>query len=766
MGTGQKTILFLAAASAVALMPRTTFAARQKAMGLTSGAITATNPTQHQMQLIFDPGALSLNVQAFQLGVQYDSSVLDIVPGSFMNVNPFQLDTQKGPIITPNLIDHISGSALRTATVPGDVNLFTITFQLKSDAKIDTPLRFKFGGFDATDFIRGVDTTDPNNPNNDVTFFTKDIVPTNIQGTVVQNYATYRGDSGNWSNPATWALNIVPASNSFVSLSGDAGQVQVYLDDNAKADGLASLTLDASFGRSVTLRQDLNTLGVNGTETIGDYGSGKVLMNNGFHSATNMILGNLDSALGQFDLGGGSLTVHGDEFVGFSGQGVFTQHGGSHVIGGTLHIAGNAGSKGEFDLQAGTLRAAATVNNDTFNQTGGVASLGSLSGGGSLTVAGNNTALTVTNFAQGNVMINPGGRVTVPSAAVRYTNTATNLSINGGTLDLNNHNLLTTNTSAATIRQYLINGYNADSSGNAHWNGTGGIVSTLAADASALNVNNPKFTIGYATAADNATTALGLTGNQVLVMPTIPGDATMDGLVDIGDLNVVLSNYLSGKAPRWGNGDFTYAGHTDITALNFVLSNYLQKSPYPSAVPVAHAAATGHSVVVASSEPAFSGLRAVPANTLQLIVDPTSGDVKLEGSDVKIASIQITSGGSLRAGNWKSLGSQNVAGWNDSLQGTPGALAEYDYGFASSHDSATVDGVIDYGNIFLAGAPQDLIFQYGVVNPDGVTLSTVSGVVSYAVPEPASLSLLALGAMGLFARRRGGNVGYSSKASE
>jgi fibronectin-binding autotransporter adhesin len=375
--------------------------------------------------------------------------------------------------------------------------------------------------------------------------------------------------------------------------------------------------------------------------------------------------------------------------------------------------------------------------------------------GGTLAIGAGTTPTKLTVSGLGT--INSGGTLQFAQTATRVTNSIDTLSINGsGVLDLNNHNLLT-NTPAATVRQYLTNGYNADGSGIGRWNGTGGISSSLAAAAYMANPLNPKFSVGYATVADNATTHLGLTGNQVLVKPTIPGDATLDGLVDIGDLNVVLSNYLSGNPARWGTGDFTYAGRTDITDLNIVLSNYFATSPYPSA---ASSAATPSAKTATSSAATLTGTPVassatsapVTANTVELDVDPVTGDAKLNGNGAKIASIQITSNGHLVPLSWNSLGDQGVPNWTDATDRTTTGLAEYDFKFNTKHDSKLINGVIDYGNIFSPGAAQDLVFQYGLVQPDGTTLSTITGNVVYA-PEPTSLSLLGLGAIGLLKRR-------------
>jgi autotransporter family porin len=489
---------------------------------------------------------------------------------------------------------------------------------------------------------------------------------------------------------------------------------------------------------------------------VGNLGLGLLTQSGGSINTKDLIVGSQRTSTGTFQLSGGTLNSTGLEAIGSSGVGTFNQNGGVHTASGTMSISNLSGGNGVYNLMDGVLNTAAIVNKGNLNISGGVASLGKVSGSGTTTISGNIT-VQANALSQSRLTISDLTTLQLNTSPTRVTNTISSLELNtGGSLDLNNHNLLT-NTPAATVRQYLTNGYNADGSGIGRWNGTGGISSSLAAAAYVANPLNPKFSVGYATVADNATTHLGLTGNQVLVKPTIPGDATLDGLVDIGDLNVVLSNYLSGNPARWGTGDFTYAGRTDITDLNIVLSNYFATSPYPSA---ASSAATPSAKTATSSAATLTGTPVassatsapVTANTVELDVDPVSGDVKLNGNGAKIASIQITSNGHLVPLSWNSLGDQGVPNWTDATDRTTTGLAEYDFKFNTKHDSKLINGVIDYGNIFSPGAAQDLVFQYGLVQPDGTTLSTITGNVVYA-PEPTSLSLLGLGAIGLLKRR-------------
>ena len=74
----------------------------------------------------------------------------------------------------------------------------------------------------------------------------------------------------------------------------------------------------------------------------------------------------------------------------------------------------------------------------------------------------------------------------------------------------------------------------------------------------------------------------------LLLRPAIPGDANLDGRVDINDLTLVLSN-LGQTGASWLTGDFTGDGTVNLNDLTIVLANLGQSlgssAPKPTAVP-------------------------------------------------------------------------------------------------------------------------------------------------------------------------------------
>ena len=54
----------------------------------------------------------------------------------------------------------------------------------------------------------------------------------------------------------------------------------------------------------------------------------------------------------------------------------------------------------------------------------------------------------------------------------------------------------------------------------------------------------------------------------------IPGDANLDGKVDVNDLTIVLSHFGQTTGVSWGTGDFNGDGRVDVNDLTIVLSNF------------------------------------------------------------------------------------------------------------------------------------------------------------------------------------------------
>jgi len=424
------------------------------------------------------------------------------------------------------------------------------------------------------------------------------------------------------------------------------------------------------------------------------------------------------------------------EYVGYKAAGTFNQSGGSNTIA-SLYIAYSNSAAGTYVLSGGVLTSNSTTNNGQFTQSGGTASLGAVSGTGTMTLGGSAELTRATSFAQGAVNISSGGYLAVASNTTQATNTVTSLTITGsGQLDLGNNSLITS-TSPSLVRQYLIAGYNGGA-----WNGTGGISSINAAASS-----NHTMALGYTSGSGSVGAGLGLYAGQSLVKYTIYGDANLDGVVNGSDLNIVLKNYLSTNAVTWDTGDSNYDNKVDISDLNTVLSNYGRTAS--ATVRIADVAAH---MLGATASPASVP---APANgALELIINVSTGDVQLVGNNADIASLQITSGsGGIITANWTDLHANGYTNWSDTAKKAT-ALGEYDNQFTATGDYAVLGGV-DYGDIYntITNA-EDYVFEYGSVESNDTTVDTDIGSVIYVTPEPTTLSLLGLAAAGLMGRRR------------
>ena len=94
---------------------------------------------------------------------------------------------------------------------------------------------------------------------------------------------------------------------------------------------------------------------------------------------------------------------------------------------------------------------------------------------------------------------------------------------------------------------------------------------------------------------------LALSGNAVLVKPTLLGDADLSGTVDLTDYTTVVRNFGVTGA-NWTSGNFDYTGTVSLADYTSVVLNF--GSPAYTAPPVAN----GATKVTRSAQPAVAKL--------------------------------------------------------------------------------------------------------------------------------------------------------------
>lgn len=165
------------------------------------------------------------------------------------------------------------------------------------------------------------------------------------------------------------------------------------------------------------------TLDSGGDEFLGNSGSGTFTQTAGTHTVGsaafnhNLYLGYNTNSSGSYSLDGSasSLTVWGVESIGYSGTGSFQQTSGTNTVNGTLELGGNNGGIGSYTLAGGSVSASDRVmvgrfGTGQFLQTGGTIASPSLSVG--TFNAGNSYTMSGGSATFGNVSVGdffPGG---------------------------------------------------------------------------------------------------------------------------------------------------------------------------------------------------------------------------------------------------------------------------------------------------------------------------------------------------------------------
>ncbi|HUB25809.1 MAG TPA: PEP-CTERM sorting domain-containing protein [Tepidisphaeraceae bacterium] len=212
--------------------------------------------------------------------------------------------------------------------------------------------------------------------------------------------------------------------------------------------------------------------------------------------------------------------------------------------------------------------------NYILNGTGGIAGTGALtlSGSGTVSVSTSNSYTAGTFVNSGELVIGSLSSLPANSMATIGTSSTSGkmlLATTGGTfslsgltvssgssLDIGGNTVILSYGAAdpiATIQSYLADGRNAG------WT-AGEICSSAVA---ALNSSQGKlvYAIGYADGADGIVS--GLSSGEIVIMPTLAGDAKLQGDVNFGDFQI-LAQYFGQSGTSWDEGDFTYGGTTDF----------------------------------------------------------------------------------------------------------------------------------------------------------------------------------------------------------
>jgi autotransporter-associated beta strand protein len=312
--------------------------------------------------------------------------------------------------------------------------------------------------------------------------------------------------------------------------------------------------------------------------------------------------------------GGGTLTLD----AGGSNISTINDSGGTHTISAPVNF---------------NTSTTITVNNagDAVNISGGISGIGGLTvqGSGTVDISGSNTYIGGTTVSSGVLVLGsaqalPASNSVITIAAgakVQLANSIGGVSSElptiaaGGSLDLTNNHLFVSYTTAtqaavnASVRGYLINGYNDGTWTGTSGAGTGGGINSSTA---ALPANS-RFGLGYADGADGV--VAGLSSGQIEIKYTLYGDANLDGIVSGDDFTILVGNLGKSEA-AWDKGDFNYDGVVSGDDFTLLVGN-LGK------------AANGADVVLPASDLAAIDAFAAANGLMADVPEPTSAGLLL-----------------------------------------------------------------------------------------------------------------------------------------
>ncbi len=513
-------------------------------------------------------------------------------------------------------------------------------------------------------------------------------------------------------------------------------------------------------------------------------GAGTASVSGGVITSAGAVIIGRDNSRGVLNLSGSGIINANSGFAvapGTGGIGAVNQSGGTANIVNSIVIGRPDGTgSGSYAMSAGALNAAAvplTIHpNSSFVQSGGVATVGPVvAAAGSIATIGGGAGPATFNFdgmtADALTVANNGTAIQkVAGSPLARDNSGSNvigaLSISGGgLLDIGNRDLRldSTRTPDAVSFGYWRQGYNNDPNGGFGLSdGNKGMSSSVAvasAQSGDPNIGNARITVGYLFGAAQA--GLGANyedlggphvgANETLFRPALMGDLNLDGIVDGNDIGLIVGLGYYGKttAPEgWLDGDLNGDGIVDGNDIGLIVGTGTYNN---GSYGVKSKSAKSAAATLSGSDAVASTTVGTPGDgKMDYVYDPVTGDVKvLYDGDTRIDAANghplqrlrlASAAGKFRTTNLNTSGFATATDTNTLLDcaQTAGAIPDgYDLG------AVLPVGLTD------ADLIQDLTLNWQVQS-GGVVLKAGDVV----VPEPTTLGLIGVGAMGLLARRR------------
>jgi hypothetical protein len=338
-----------------------------------------------------------------------------------------------------------------------------------------------------------------------------------------------------------------------------------------------------------------------------------------------LVIGNQAGTTGTYTLSGtGTISSAGREYIGDSGVGCYVQTGGTNTTKSAIEIGVAPAATGSFTLTGGTVTGTSCFVGGNGNpNSGGDATL-TVGGTGVLNIAGtlmvyNTTVGASLNLTGGTINVGTLNLSGIPSllnwtdGTLNFTNSFTigtgaslgsnvslvagqtlgvtgkgnvltvaasgTLNLNGGTANLSGLSIAsggTVNVSsplfidygvgnpspASAIQSYLQSGYNGG-----QWNGP--YMNSVAVSGANASQSKLVYDVGYADGSDGLTS---VPSGEIEIMPTLAGDAKLQGTVDFGDFQL-LAQYF-GQPGSWDEGNFTYGSTVDFGDFQVLAQNF------------------------------------------------------------------------------------------------------------------------------------------------------------------------------------------------